>query len=135
MVVMLCGTAQQISPGEQHVVPQQVEVGAQMPAPGGGVQGGTLHWPPEQYGVLSGQTLSHVPQWCGSFPRFTHKAPQQLKPRLHVVELQLPDEPPVPAEPPEPGAPPEAGEPPLAADPPEAGTPPLPGTPPLEGDP
>jgi hypothetical protein len=39
MVVKFAVTEQQICPAAQHVVPQQIEFGAQTPAPGGGVQG------------------------------------------------------------------------------------------------
>jgi hypothetical protein len=40
MNVKLAVTEQQIWPGAQQLVPQQVDDGAHTPAPGGGVQGG-----------------------------------------------------------------------------------------------
>ena len=62
MVEKLCDTEQQICPGAQQLVPQQRDEGAQTPEPGSGVHGGWPHWPPEQYGLSTGQVTSQEPQ-------------------------------------------------------------------------
>lgn len=99
-----------------------------MPASGDGVHGGTMHCRPEQTGALSGQTLLHPPQLCGSLSKFTHESPQQLTSveAGHVIELQA--APPAPLDPP----PPPLDPPPL--DPPPLDPPPL-DPPPVDGAP
>lgn len=108
-----------------------------MPASAERVHGVGMHCENEQTGALGGQTLSHAPQWYGSFSRFTHESPQQTNfwYEGHVVELHALPESPVAGAPPEavppepellpvPGAPPVGGTPPVAWVVPESRLPP-----------